>query len=142
MLIGVDLPDQLMGYYRIGVKSGGNVCVWKGFKWKEEVLDFRIRWAEALIGEFCSRRSSGRPRTEPQRTTQLDTSQHHLPLYTDSKRDCVVCAGLKRHEGRHRSSIKCKVCDVYLCLDKHRLCFEITLLYVLKVPGITLSHSH
>ena len=35
-----------------------------------------------------------------------------------------VEAGLSRSEGRHRSTIMCKVCNVYLCLDKERLCYE------------------
>ena len=150
-----DVGDQMMGYYQVG---GRSLKRWKRGFWylldvallntyivythdkvvrksSDRDLEFRIALAEDLIGTFTSRRQAGRPRSleQPQQQhmpLRLDSSQLHLPLYSDSKRDCVVCAkarveaGLPRTVGRHRSSIMCKACNMYLCLDKERLCYE------------------
>ena len=154
LMRGVDFGDQMMGYYRVGRRSKK---WWKRGFWyildvaalnsyvvyrhgnvdkntRKRYLDFRIRLAVALIDGFTSRRSTEHSRqvvqTPQQLPLRLDPSQHHLPLYADAKKDCVVCskarleAGQSRSEVRHRSSIMCKVCDVYLCLDRERLCYE------------------
>ena len=100
---------------------------------RKRYLDFRIRLAVALIDGFTSRRSTECSRQVVQTSQlfplRLDPSQHHLPLYADTERDCVphamarLEAGRSSCGGRQMSFIICKVCDVYLCLNKDCLCY-------------------
>ena len=55
---------------------------------------------------------------------------NHFPLYNPQRRTCVWCS-LKAKSGENgkgfdapETHFSCKLCDVYLCLNSNRNCFE------------------
>ena len=81
--------------------------------------------AEELIGSFTSHQvPAGRPRSvDHQQTLRLDASKGHLPVMESSQHQCVVCnkvrkvRKLKCTEYRHKTKVKCNVCDVNLSTE-------------------------
>ena len=130
---GVDRGDQLRGYYNCRTKSRkfykyifyflldvsitNAFILWKNFGSATGMTlkEFRLRLAEQLIGDYCSRRRAGRGGGAIRPLPLM-----HFPLKVQddttgaSKRGrCARC-----HQTRHKrtdSSWFCRECNVWLC---------------------------
>ena len=94
---------------------------------KRDYLAFRLQLAEELIGGFTSRKRAGRPRSGDHLDCQrLTPDIGHWPQYCEKIRDCVVCSKKKAKFGspRHETHMKCSHCDVHLCVNRCRDCFQ------------------
>ena len=130
---GVDRGDQLRGYYSCRTKSRkfykyifyflfdttitNSFILWKTFgsATRMTLKEFRLRLAQQLIGDYCSRRKPGRA-GGPVRTLPL----RHFPLKLDddttgaNKRGrCVRC--LQVHHKRTDTTWFCRECQEWLC---------------------------
>ena len=121
---------------------------------------FRLRLAEQLIGEYCSRRSPGRPPRSstlpchpppalPPPTvsgalaTQSTRTALHLPCYQE-RRQCVYCSQYRTPPHCHRVVWYCKECNgkPALCLtgkEDGSDCFRIWHARLLEVYLVTYS---
>ena len=148
---GVDRGNQLIGFYNIGRRSKK---WWKRiFAYilecsllnayspekhaeplehalrghKKDFLRFPIDVAEKLI-HVGGRKRAGRRRSSE--TERLKVELGHWPIQVSDKRECVACnikrakQKLSRSQLRHETRIKCSYCDIHLCIDKERNCFQ------------------
>ena len=150
---GVDRGDQLIGCYNVGRRSKKwwkrvfahtlecsilNAYILERHakplqhalrgRNKRDFLRFRLELAEQLIGTFRSRKRAGRRRSTE--SDRLKPQLGHLPIQVANKLECVVCntrrAKLKltRSQLRHETRFKCTHCNVHLCIDQNRQCFQ------------------
>ena len=108
----IDEGDQLRGYYQIRLKCTKNykyifwftfdVLVTNSFiLMKFDVVtgtpmtlkQFRVKLAEQLIGNYCSRKRAGRPRKRPS-PPNAPISMTHLPTHSKSTRCVYSTAGV------------------------------------------------
>ncbi|XP_046692058.1 piggyBac transposable element-derived protein 3-like isoform X1 [Silurus meridionalis] len=134
---GVDLSDQLLQYYTAQHKT---------MKWYRKIflhfLDIAAtnsfivhkelygdvshkEFMEQLIAELCS---------VTQKVVPKRTNADHVPVpaselssdvrnvATAGRKSCVHCKTL--HGKHHKTPWKCLACDVYLCLQLNRNCFQ------------------
>lgn len=97
----------------------------------KEFLRFRVNIARQLIAGQSFRARIGRRISQP--LSEVDAlrlnGQFHPLEFTDSRLDCVVCAKVVQAQGLHRyerskSGVKCTVCNVALCDNKQRSCWN------------------
>ena len=138
-MAGVDKGDQLRQYYRVRTKCLKN---YKYIFWflldvaitnayilsfysptqtthtSQRLKAFRLRLAEQLIGNYCSRRRSDRPAPSPSVTTptisgalptQATRTALHLPSYQE-RRQCVYCSQYRTPPQRRRVVWYCTEC--------------------------------
>ena len=142
---GVDRGDQLIELYNAGKKSHKwwkriffhilecsilnfhtiyKSSITQGASNVHDLLHFRIQLAEQLVGGKSFRRKPGTPSVS--REERLNTSLGHLSEVVSTPLQFVVCSEvgiqqkLPRSEYRHRISIMCSYCRVYLCVHKSR----------------------
>ena len=131
---GVDTVDQLRGSYAVGRKSKKwwpqlvwwliDMCIINAFSLynqQQQVrisqLEFREQLMQQLVEQYPQERARiGRHRRSP----HLHNEEGHWPECTEQKLDCVYCS--KEPNQRKRSSYRCKLCHVHLCIDP---CFEL-----------------
>ena len=98
----------------------------------QEFLRFRVNIARQLIAGQSFRARIGRRISQP--LSEVDAlhlnGQFHPLEFTDSRLDCVVCAKVVQAQELHRnerskSGVKCTVCNVALCVNKQRSCWNI-----------------
>jgi Transposase IS4/DDE_Tnp_1-like zinc-ribbon len=131
---GVDLVDQLQGYYSIGRRSKKwwprlawwliDLCIINSYSLylhnthtKISQLKFRLLLMQAILDTFpsplaCSERHSGH--------VQHNRRADHWPKHMSTSRQCVQCGG--RGGLRRRTTYRCNHCRVYLCVDP---CFRL-----------------
>lgn len=146
---GVDLADQMLKSFSVVRKSreawkklfayGLEVCLLNSYiimrkakpACKQEFLRFRVNIARQLIAGQSFRVRIGRRISQP--LSEVDAlrlnGQFHPLEFTDSRLDCVVCAKVVQAQGLHRykrskSGVKCTVCNVALCVNKQRSCWN------------------
>ena len=80
---------------------------------------FRVKLAEQLIGDYCSRKRTGRPRKRSCPPNNTPTSITHLPSHSKSTR-CVYCRDVRSPPRRKESVWVCTVCEGHpsLCLTR------------------------
>ncbi len=141
---GVDRGDQLQTYYNVGRRSTKwwkriffyivECAILNGYvldshfhnaehnkkgRQKRNILQFRLEIANQLIGNFCSRKRPGRPRSLD--LERLNNSLGHWPVHVQNKLDCVVCSSIRKKRNtsrpgnRHESRIQCSFCKVLMC---------------------------
>ena len=95
------------------------------------MIKFQLELANQLISGLSSRMCLGHPWSgEHVQLTHLQPSHNHWPVHSTRKNNCVVCAGRARklhlpsRGNVHETRVKCKDCDVYLCVAPGRDCFE------------------
>lgn len=122
---GVDVGDQLSGYYNIGrrsrkwwkrvfsyvtecsilnsyvldshVHSAGHTTMGSG---KRDYLAFRLELARELVGTFSSQKRAGRPRSaEHNQVERLKPDMGHWPRQAKKPRRCVVCLAIGKKSG-------------------------------------------
>lgn len=120
---GVDLADQMLKLFSVVRKShkawkklfayGLEVCLLNSFiimrtaypASKQEFLRFRINIARQLIAGQSFRARIGRRISQP--LSEVDAlrldGQFHPLEFTNSRRDCVVCAKVVQVQGLHRN---------------------------------------
>lgn len=105
------------------------------------LLQFQMKVVDGLLncGKTISVRQRGRPSSSAQMTPPVSKrgrkpeyclpqnivrydSIGHWPVFSDDQRRCCFCSKGSSKPGY--SSVKCEKCDVYLCLVKHRNCFN------------------
>ena len=127
---GVDEGDQLRGYYQVRLKCTKNYKYIFWFMFDVSVTNsfiltkfyvvtgtpmtlkqFRVKLAEQLIGNYCSRKTAGRPRKRP--SPPISTTQTH----SKSTR-CVYCRDHRTPPQRKESVWICTACKGHpsLCL--------------------------
>ena len=146
---GVDLADQMLKSFSVVRKShkawkklfayGLEVCLLNSFiimrranpSSKQEFLRFRINIAPQLIAGQSFRARIGRHISQP--LSEVDplrlNGQYHPLEFTDSRRDCVVCAKVVQVQGPHKnkrskSAVQCEICKVRLCVNKQKSCWN------------------
>ena len=108
---GVDEGDQLRGYYHVRLKCTKNykyIFWFTGTPMTQK--QFRVKLAEQLIGDYCSRKRAGRPRKRPCPPNNTPTSITHLPSHSKSTR-CVYCRDVRSPPRRKESVWVCTVCE-------------------------------
>ena len=146
---GVDKSDQMLKYYEVLRKS---MKYWKKlflhfidmaalnsylfFQYlrkeypNEEELkrkktyghkDFRM---ELALGLGRIQPDASVPLFDPGRPAPNPRHTAHVPGYVPQRKACVVCS-VRRPGQRIRSRVVCLTCQVPLCLNDHRNCFEI-----------------
>lgn len=148
---GVDVGDQMTGYYNIGRRSKkwwkrvfsylvecsilnsyvldshvhASDHLARGHR-KRDFLAFRLELAKELVGCYCSRQRLGRPRSVGHECLKrLNISLGHWSKPIKKARRCVVCIATGSKLGvanRHETKFVCRCCDVPLCLTE-RDCF-------------------
>lgn len=108
------------------------------------MLKFKMELAEGLIDGQIFRRRVGRPSIgDAHESQRLENVGLHMPVFSDRVHDCRACnerisraGGICGHgaskdrakmtydNDRHRTRIKCSHCDVALCLNRERNCFQ------------------
>ena len=140
---GVDLADQMKGTYAIDLRSRyrnylrlffdvldtavvnsyviyNELHVADGKKL--EHLEFRQQLVYSLVGSFSSRKRSHPCGNIRKRPWQPDiTDAKHMPVCNDRRKRCKHCSVVQIG---NRTSISCKTCGVYLCLQNGRNCFQ------------------
>ena len=98
---------------------------------KQEFPRFRVNIARQLIAGKSFHARIGRRISQPlSEVGALRLNGQFHPLeFTDSRLDCVVCAKVVQAQGLHRnerskSGVKCTVCNVALCVNKQRSCWN------------------
>ena len=98
---------------------------------KRDYQTFRLELAVELVGTFSSRKSPGHPRSdEHAEHTLLNRELDHFPRSVSKAKRYVVCEGIRRRKKlpecayRHESRTLCSTCQVHLCTDEERRCFE------------------
>jgi hypothetical protein len=131
---GVDTMDQLRGNYAIGRKSmkwwpqlvwwAIDMCILNAYSLynqqqqaKISQLQFREQLMQQLVEQYPQERARI---SRPSRAPMPDNQQQHWPVHSEKREDCVYCSS--RSEERHRSRIRCSICDVALCVDP---CFKL-----------------
>ena len=128
---GVDLNDQLRGYYHVRLKCRKYykyifwfifdvaitntyiLCHYHTDLGVKSTKDLRVDLAQALIGDYSSRKRLGRPSRNPQ---PKRFCQHHFPTRgASTPHRCYYCHNF-RHE-RHATVWYCKDCEFFLCHD-------------------------
>lgn len=124
---GVDLGDQLRGYYHVRMKSRKvykyianflfDVSITNGFILykvghpgsKMRIKEFRVILAKDLTEDYCSKRSSGRKRGKK----RLPLT--HFPIKNEERKRgrCSFCSDKKKK--RTDTQWFCRECDVWLC---------------------------
>jgi hypothetical protein len=130
---GVDTMDQMRHSYAIGRKSKKwwpqlvwwliDVCIHNAYRLysqRQQVeirqLEFREQLAQQLVEQYGQHRQHiGRP----SHTSHQHQQEGHWPQSTDEERDCAYCSD--RADQRHRSRLRCELCQVHLCID----CFKL-----------------
>ena len=129
---GVDLNDQLRGYYHVRLKGRKfykyifwflfDVAVTNAYILAKHhsqltvnsVKDFRSGLAKSLITDFNGRKRAGRrPSSQPSQKFCTD----HFPLKAEKKHRCYFCYHTKKE--RHETIWHCNTCDKYLCFAGH-----------------------
>ena len=131
---GVDRGDQLRGYYNCHTKSCKfykyifyflfdvsitiAFILWKHFSSATGMTlrEFRLRLAQQLIGDYCSRRRTGRGGGGAIRPLPLQHFPLEVPNDTSgtNKRACCARYLQVRHK-RTDTSWFCRECNVWLC---------------------------
>ena len=125
---GVDEGDQLRGYYQVRLKCTKNYKYIFWFMFDVSVTNsfiltkfdvvtgtpmtlkqFRVKLAEQLIGNYCSRKRAGRPRKRPS-PPHAPISTTHLPTHSKSTR-CVYCRDHRTPPRRKESVWICTACE-------------------------------
>ena len=84
-------------------------------------LQFRQDLVSDLLSGYSSKKRSFQD--QPPNAERLQPELGHYPV-SDTLRDCVCCnvkgskTGQDREESRHRSTFKCSICNVHLCISK------------------------
>ena len=126
---GVDLGDQLRGYYHVRMKCRKfykyvanflfDVAITNAFilyrvghpASKLKIQDFRRVLAKELIGDYCSRRRAGRGHN-----TIPALPMSHFPIKpSTSGRKRGKCSQCKEHKKRSDTTWFCRDCGVWLC---------------------------
>ena len=139
---GVDIHDQLKTAYEIDRKSKFryylriffdlmdscvvNAHVIYKMKINSEVnlFKFKVMLAESLINGFTSRKRKFAA-DEPQLAAELPLSikqPDHIIHFTEKRQRCVYCFNGGRKNVK--CSGYCKTCNVHLCVQKNRNCFN------------------
>jgi hypothetical protein len=99
---------------------------------KLDMMEFKLTLGHLLVDGFSSRRRPGRPRSDDHANLiRLNSTVRHVPEAVNKKERCVVCMGKMRRKGlpdkgnRHETRLRCKTCDVALCISPGRNCFDI-----------------
>ena len=130
---GVDLNDQLRGYYHLRLKSRKyyKYIVWflvdltitnayilcKHYTHLTITSSkaFRLELAKALLGSYCSRKQRGRPSTQP--SSKSAKYMDHFPVKNvrsgSNGHRCHHCQ--KHYKKRSETVWYCNTCCVYLC---------------------------
>ena len=129
---GVDVGDQLRGYYHVRMKSRKcykyvanfllDTAITNAFVLfrmshpgtKPRVLKFRELLAKQLIGDYCSRRRAGR---SGQVVKPLPLQHYPIGVYVDGRQSkkrgrCSLCA---ENHVRADTTWYCRECMVWLC---------------------------
>ena len=145
---GVDRGDQMRQYYCVRPKSSkyykyifwftfeisiANAYILSQFSPNTSLLSshrhlkrFRLRLAEQLIGQYCTKKRPGRPRSIH---IQPTAPTLHLPSHQASRSTCVYCRDYRQTDKRHRSIWYCPDCvgKPTLCLtglDDGSCCYK------------------
>ena len=132
---GIDEGDQLRGYYQVRLKCTKNYKYVFWFVFDVSVTNsfiltkfnvtagtpmtlkqFRVKLAEQLIGNYCSRKRAGRPRKRPSSPT-APISSTHLTSHSKSTH-CVYCRDVCAPPRRRETVWTCTACEGHpsLCL--------------------------
>ena len=126
---GVDLNDQLRGYY--SVRSKGRkfykyiwwflfdvattnsyiLCKHYSTLTNCTIQDFRTQLAKSLIGDFNGRKRRGRPSLTAPSAQRFCTA--HFPMRNEKKSRCYYCYHQRRE--RHETIWFCNTCNQHLC---------------------------
>ena len=130
---GVDLNDQLRGYYNVRLKgrkfykyiwwflfdvtvtNSYILCKHYSSLTTRSVKQFRTDLAKSLIGNFNGRKRRGRPSITAPPAQRFCAS--HFPTKKEKKHRCHYCYH-QRHE-RHETNWYCTICDMFLCHSGH-----------------------
>ena len=143
---GVDMQDQARRYYNVTLKS---VKPWKYLFWffldtaiinlyilysesnEKRImhLDFRLKLSRELIGNHCSRKRAGRPRSNPAFADVLDHVYDRIVEKNQKAKPCEACKARnqrlrctnKKSDRPKESQDGCCGCNVILCKG---LCFK------------------
>ena len=125
---GVDLNDQLRGYYSVRIKGRKSykyiwwfvfdmavtnayiLCKNHSTLTTPSVKDFRTQLAKELIGKFNNRKRPGRPSLE---SPSQRICPSHFPKKCEKRRRCHLCN--KKHNKRRDTTWYCTTCNVALC---------------------------
>lgn len=131
---GVDLVDQMQGYYSLGRRSRKwwprlawwliDICIINAYSLytrqqqvKISQLQFRMELVKAIAAEFPSDR-------DEREQWEWRVSRHgrtaHYPEHSQSRRNCVYCSGSGGE--RTKANYRCDHCRVFLCVDN---CFRL-----------------
>lgn len=121
---GVYHGDQLRGYYHVSMKCRKvykyisnflfEVSITNAFILyqadhpKLKIKEFRVLLAKYLIGDYCSKRNSGRRREKP----RLPLSHFPIKNLQRKRGRCSFCTEKKK---RTDTQWFCRECDVWLC---------------------------
>ena len=126
---GVHHNDQMRGYYHVRMKGRKyykyvfwfllDVAITNSFILCKHhtdlgirtMKDFRTNLAKGLIGDYCSRKRPGRPRTVSQ--PKRFCSEHFPTRGAERGHRCHYCHNHKRE--RHDTVWYCKECNLFLC---------------------------
>ena len=129
---GVDLGDQLRGYYHVRLKctknykyifwflfdvSTTNAYILYSFDVRTgtpmTLKQFRMKLAEQLIGTYKSRKRIGRPRKRPCPTSNPNPNSQtaHLPTHSSSSVRCVYCRQVRSPPRRKHTVWVCAECE-------------------------------
>ena len=130
---GVDLNDQLRGYYQLRMKgrkyykyifwflvdlaitNAYILCKHHTHLQITSTKDFRVDLAKALIGTYHSRKRPGRPSATPA-PKRFKLADHFPRKGTESGESGHRCHHCRVHHKRRRESVwYCDTCDKYLC---------------------------
>ena len=140
---GVDLLDQRKSYYEVDRKAkfrfylriffdlmdiacvNASIVYQQSCDSRTSLLDFKKSVADSLTRRFSSRKRSF-PFARPSKLSSLLRSRNvgsieHLPTFSEKRRRCGLCL---RGCAERKTFIECSTCEVPLCLQKDRNCFQ------------------
>lgn len=110
--IDMGIVNSFIVYQKILAKAARN----KQEKLAKTQKDFRREIALSLIGNFSSRKK------QTPNIRKQNNSERHRIHYAEKHGRCRQCYVKEKMD--HKGFIKCLDCDVYLCLNKNRNCWE------------------
>lgn len=140
---GVDLLDQRKSYYEVDRKAkfrfylriffdimdiacvNALIVYQQSCDSKISLLDFKKSVADSLTRKFSSRKRSF-PFARSNRLSSFLRPQNggtieHMPIFQEKRRRCVSCT---KRNMEAKTFIECSTCEVPLCLQKERNCFQ------------------
>ena len=136
---GVDLSDQMKVTYEVDCRSKFRFYLRVFFNFLDiavvnskivynkiesatslSSLDFRYSIAQTMIRKFSSRKRAV-PLSKPSKRSRGPSFVDHLPGLAPSRVRCAFCSS---KNVKSRTYVRCITCNIALCLQKNRNCFQ------------------